>query len=567
MNYEFSPNHNVNEMLNNVVQSITNLAEEQLAHIKRLTRIGESLSSETDLDKIFDMILEEGIEFTRADGATIYKVSEDGKFLEFEILYNATLNIHLGGSRNPQNWTNNIPLFTPEGEPALSNIATSVYHNKSSLAFDDVYEAKGFNICGTIDFDTKSNYRCKSMLTIPLKNHEDEVLGVIQFINAMDEDKNIISFSAEHKTMLSSLASQAAIALSNRKLIQSMESLLNQFVRSIATAIERKSKYSGAHISRVATLTELFADKINLADEHYFGGRRFSDDELKELSMAGWMHDVGKIVTPEFIMDKSTKLETIFDRIEMVSLRFDKLDLFLKLLQTKLSENEFASFVKEHIDATIDPTKTHEFIAESFSFVNRLNAGEEFVAEEDIKHVEQLFTIDFHYDNQHYYLFSESEKANLMITGRGTFTGAEFQIMKDHVAITWEMLSQITFPKKYKNVAFYASQHHEALNGKGYPKGLSAPDLSLQSRIIAVSDVFEALTAADRPYKKPKTLSESLDIITTMVKFGHLDKDLVSYFMDSGLYLEYANRFMKPEYIDEVNIAALKSKYIEEVTK
>ncbi|GAB1468177.1 HD family phosphohydrolase [Candidatus Cloacimonadota bacterium] len=567
MNYDFSPNHDVNEMLNNVVQSITNLAEEQLAHIKRLTRIGESLSSETDLDKIFDMILEEGIEFTLADAATIYKVSEDGKFLEFEILYNATLNIRQGGSRNPTKWANKIPLYTPEGKPSLRNIVTSVYHNKSSLSFDDVYETKDYDICGTIDFDTKSNYRCKSMLTIPLKNHEDEVLGVIQFINAMDEQKNIVSFTAEHKTMLSSLASQAAIALSNRVLIQGMESLLNQFVRSIATAIERKSKYSGAHISRVATLTELFADKINLADEHYFGGRRFTDAELKELSMAGWMHDVGKIVTPEFIMDKSTKLETIFDRIEMVKLRFEKLDLFLRLLKTKLSEDEYASFIKEHIDAEVDPANVHEFITEGLAFVIKLNVGEEFVAEQDIKHVEKLSAIDFQYDNQHYCLFSESEKQNLMITGRGTFTGAEFQIMKDHVAITWEMLSQITFPKKYKNVAFYASQHHEALNGRGYPKGLTATDLSLQSRIIAVADIFEALTAADRPYKKPKTLSESLDIITTMVKIGHLDKDLVSYFMDSGLYLEYANRFMQPEYIDEVNIAALKNKYAEEVTK
>ncbi len=561
MNYDFSPNQNVNRMLNSVVQNITHLAEEQLAHIKRLTRIGESLSSETDLDKIFDMILEEGIEFTLADAATIYKVSEDGLFLEFEILYNATLNIRQGGSRNPTTWASKIPLYTPEGEPSLGYIVTSVFHKKSSLSFDDVYETKDYNICGTIDFDTKSNYRCKSMLTIPLKNHEDEVLGVIQFINAMDTQKNIVSFTDEHKTMLSSLASQAAIALSNRKLIQSLENLLNQFVRSIATAIERKSKYSGDHISRVATLTELFADKINMADEHYFGGRRFNENELKELSMAGWMHDVGKIVTPEFVMDKSTKLETIFDRIEMVQLRFEKLELFLKLLQSKLSITEFDAFVKEHIDAGTDASNVYTFISDALAFTQRLNFGEEFVAEEDLARVEKLSSIDFEYEGQHYFLFTVNEKKNLQIKGRGTFTGEEYQVMKDHVSITWEMLSQLTFPKKFKNVAFYASTHHEALNGKGYPRGLNAEQLPLQSRIIAVADIFEALTAADRPYKKPKSLSESLDIMATMVKIGHLDKDLVDYFMDSGLYLEYANRFMKPEYIDEVNIDALKSKY------
>jgi HD-GYP domain-containing protein (c-di-GMP phosphodiesterase class II) len=361
--------------------------------------------------------------------------------------------------------------------------------------------------------------------------------------------------------MLSSLASQAAIALSNRKLIQSLETLLNQFVRSIATAIERKSKYSGDHISRVATLTELFSDKINQADEKYFGGRRFTEYELKELSMAGWMHDVGKIVTPEYVMDKSTKLETIFDRVEMVKLRFEKLELLLKMLQAKLNEADFDAFVKEHIHADTDAGKVFGFIADSIAFVARLNFGEEFVAEEDLQRVELLSTIDFEYEGQHFYLFTPNEKKNLLIKGRGTFTGEEFQIMKDHVSITWEMLSQLTFPKKFKNVAFYASTHHEALNGKGYPRGIGADELPLQSRIIAVADIFEALTAADRPYKKPKTLSESLDIMATMVKIGHLDKDLVSYFMDSGLYLEYANRFMKPEYIDEVDIEALKSKY------
>lgn len=560
MSYQFSHNQEINNMLNNVVESITHHAEEQLAHIKRLTRIGESLSSETDLDKIFDMILEEGIEFTKADAATIYKVTDDSRFLEFEIVYNATLNSRQGGSLGKVNWPK-IPLFREDGSPQKANIATSVFHDKQSLCFEDVYNAEGFDISGTLNFDKNNNYRCKSMLTIPLKNHEDEVLGVIQFINAMDRDKKIVSFSDEHRTMLSSLASQAAIALSNRKLVQSLEELLYQFMRSIATAIEKKTKYSFDHITRVATLTELFAAKINEADEKYFGGRRFTDNELKELSMAGWMHDVGKIVTPEFIMDKSTKLETIFDRIELVKLRFDKLELLLKCIQSNISEHDFDVFVKEHIDSDINGNQVYDFIADAVAFVDKLNYGEEFVADADIQRVEKLSKIDFDHDGKRYNLFSDDEFKNLMIKGRGTFTGAEYQVMKDHVSITWDMLSQLTFPKKYKNVAFYASTHHEALNGKGYPRGLTADDLPIQSRVIAVADIFEALTASDRPYKKAKKLSESLDIVATMVKIGHLDGNLVSYFLDSGLYLEYANRFMKPEYIDAVDIEALKSKY------
>ena len=560
MNNNFSTNYQINKMLNNVVESITNLAEEQLLHIHSLTRIGESLSSETDLDKIFDMILDEGISFTRADAATIYTVNQDATKLQFEIVYNATLNLRKGGTREPVNWKS-IDLYDENGNPVDNKIVTNVYHHKHSLCFVDVYKAEGYDVSGTIKTDRENNYRCKSMLTIPLKNHEDTVLGVIQFINAMDEEGNIISFTDEHKAMLSSLASQAAIALSNKKLIENLEELLNQFIRSIAGAIERKSKYSSNHITRVALLTEMIANKINDKGEKYFPGRKFSENELKELSMAGWMHDVGKIVTPEAIMDKSTKLETICDRIELVKLRLEKMELLLSCLQTKLNENEFADFIHQHIDSELEPKDFHNYFANITNFLINVNVGKEFVDKADLEKIEKLGKIDFEYEGKHYFIFTEDEKKNMLISGRGTFTPEEMKIMQDHVAITWEMLSKLSFPKKYENVAFYAATHHEALNGKGYPNGYKAENLPLQSRILAVADIFEALTAADRPYKPAKTLSESLTIMGFMVKDGHLDKDLVDFFLDSGLYKEYAERFMKKDYIDDVDIDSIKSKY------
>ena len=560
MNNNFSTNYQINKMLNNVVESITNLAEEQLLHIHSLTRIGESLSSETELDKIFDMILDEGISFTRADAATIYTVNQDATKLQFEIVYNATLNLRKGGTREPVNWKS-IDLYDENGNPVDNKIVTNVYHHKHSLCFVDVYKAEGYDVSGTIKTDRENNYRCKSMLTIPLKNHEDTVLGVIQFINAMDEEGNIISFTDEHKAMLSSLASQAAIALSNKKLIENLEELLNQFIRSIAGAIERKSKYSSNHITRVALLTEMIANKINDMGEKYFPGRKFSENELKELSMAGWMHDVGKIVTPEAIMDKSTKLETIYDRIELVKLRLEKLELLLTWLQTKLNENEFADFIHQHIDSELEPKDFPNYFTNITNFLINVNVGKEFVDKADLEKIEKLGKIDFEYEGKHYFIFTEDEKKNMLISGRGTFTPEEMKIMQDHVAITWEMLSKLSFPKKYENVAFYAATHHEALNGKGYPNGYKAENLPLQSRILAVADIFEALTAADRPYKPAKTLSESLTIMGFMVKDGHLDKDLVDFFLDSGLYKEYAERFMKKDYIDDVDIDSIKSKY------
>lgn len=561
MTYNFSENQEINRMLNQVVNSITDLAESQVMHIRRLTKIGESLSSVTDLHQIFDMILEEAVAFTNADGATIYQVSEDKKYLDFETLFNGTMGLRLGGARGEVGWPS-IPLFDENGNPRLANIVTNVYHLKRSLVFEDVYETTEYDVSGTRKADKDHNYRSKSMLTIPLKNHEDEVLGVIQIINAMDAQKRVIGFTEEHQTMLNSLASQAAIALSNRKLIVDLENLLMQFMRSIATGIEKKSKYSSDHIMRVAQLTDMIAAKLNNADTGHFADLRFSENELKELSMAGWMHDVGKIITPEFIMDKSTKLETIMDRISLVKERFDKLELALELMALQSDPESFTAFLKQNFPPSAGPglTEAKAWLADSYQFIEALNKGNEFVPDGDIARIDEIAGVCFIHNNKEYHLLTGNELANMHIR-RGTLTPEEMKLMSAHVSVTWDMLSQLSFPKKYKNVAFYAATHHEKLNGKGYPRGLTADDLPLQSRIIAVADIFEALTSADRPYKKAKTLSESLRIMAFCVKDGDLDPDLLDFFLDSGLYLDFAQKFMNPLQIDSVDIETLKAMY------
>ncbi len=557
MDYTFSSNKQVNSTLNLVVQSIAELAEEQLRHIKQLTHIGQSLSSETDLDKIFEMILDEGIAFTKSDGATIYRVSDDNNALEFQLVYNATLNMRQGGSHDPIAWPP-VALYDENGNPRKSNIVSAVYHSKQSLWFDDVYKAEGYDISGTLKSDRNSGYRCKAMLTIPLKDHEDTVLGVIQFINPLDDSGEIISFTEEHRTMLSSLSSQAAIALSNRKLIASLEDLLMQFMRSIAGAIEKKSKYSSDHITRVALLTDMIAERINTATEGAFADIHFSENELKEISMAGWMHDIGKIITPEFVMDKSCKLERIMDGFNLVKSRVAHIKTLFKYLSLKMKDTEFQEFA--HKVLACNDQDPIVFLDEATEFIKELNIGGEFVPDDTIARMEALAAIDFEYEGERYFILDETDRKNLSIR-RGTLNSDELKVMRAHVSVTWDMLSQLSFPKKYANVAFYAATHHEALNGSGYPKGLDAPRLPLQSRMIAVADIFEALTAADRPYKTPKTLSESLKIMAFMAKNGHLDKDLVDFFMDSHLYLDFAQDHMREEQIDEVDIPALKSIY------
>jgi len=557
--YNFSENIAINSMLNQVIGCITELAESQVTHIRNLTKIGESLSSETDLNKIFDMIMDEAIHFTNADAATIYVVSEDGRKLAFEIVYTGTLGLRMGGSHGIVNWPA-IELYDPEGKPYLNRIVTSVFHTKKSLSFDDVYETKDYDISGTIKTDKANNYRCKSMLSIPLKNHEDEVLGVLQVINAMDKDGNIISFSEEHSTMLNSLASQAAISLSNRHLIAGLEDLLMQFVRSIGSAIGKKSKYTYDHIDRVANMTDMIASRINECKEGKYADFEFTVAELKELSMAGWLHDVGKITTPEAIMDKSVKLEKIVDRIVVIEQRFEILSILLKLLQNSLSPADFDNLLKTRIDPQLNAESYPAFLDAELKFLKNINVGGEFLPDADFERIERLAKIQIEHEGKTYLLIDENEKRNLQIK-KGTFLPEEMDIMSAHVSVTWDMLSQLTFPKKYRNVAFYAAAHHEKLNGKGYPRGLSAEQLPLQARIIAIADIFEALSSADRPYKKPKNLSECLKIMSFMVKDSHLDADLLDFLLDSGLYLEFAQRFMHKDFIDQINIPALKAIY------
>lgn len=544
-----------------VVEEISKLSDKQTGHIQNLTRIGVALSSVNNLDKIFNLILEEGIAFTNADAATIYKVSDDKKFLDFVLVYTKSLNLKMGGNNDPITWPS-IPLYEKRNRPHLKYIVTNVYHKKRLLCFEDVYEAKDYDISGTKAIDELNKYRSKSMLTIPLKNHEDEVLGVLQIINALDRHGKIIAFNDEHIVMLKSLAAQAAIAMSNRKLINDLENLLMQFMHSIAKGIERKSKYSSNHIIRVASLADMIARQINADVSAKYREIILSENELKELSMAGLMHDVGKIVTPEHVMDKSSKLETVTDRIELVRLRFELFKKSLLLYKQEMGEALILKIARvwypgSNIKSVSDILRQ---IDSDYIFLKDVNSGGEYLSDKALERISQILRIEFDYDGQNWKLLTEDEFDHLTIR-RGTLSAEERKIMNEHVQVTWEMLSELTFPNKYKNVALYAASHHEKLNGKGYPRGLDAKNLPLQSRILAIADICEALTAADRPYKKGNKLSEAIKILVECAKNKEIDSDLLDLMLDSGLYLEFAKQYLRPEQIDNCDIRAIKKIY------
>ncbi len=520
-----------------------NLNQNERSHIESLTQIGIALSAERDINKFFNLILNEAINYTNADAGTIYTISEDHEHLDFKIVCTRSKNIKLGIADTAR-WPS-VDLYDENGKPKNQTFVAYVANSGKPAVIDDVYKQKIFNNSGTKDYDAKSNYHSKSMIAIPLKNHEDDILGVIQLINAMDKNGNITTFTDDHNFMLTSLASQAAIALSNKKLIHDLEDLLYQFIRSIAGAIDRKSRYTGGHITRVAALSEMISNKIN-NDNSHFKDIKFSEDELQEISISAWMHDIGKITTPIYVRDKATKLETINDRIDLVGTRFQLVKSVIKYDMLKNNNKKLGELLDK--------------LDKYWEFVKKTNIGGEFMTDESLELLEEIGKFSYESEGEKYFLLTEDEKRNLGIR-KGTLLPEEINIIREHAEITLQMLKELSFPKKLKRVPKYASSHHEKLNGEGYPLGLDSSQLPIQARLIAVADLYEALTASDRPYKKGKTLSESLKIMAFMAKDNEIDKDLLDLLLDSGLFMDYAKKFLKPEQIDNPDIEKIKSMY------
>ncbi len=525
-------------------------AQYALHLIERLTKIGVALSAERDLAKLLELIIDEARNLTAADGGTLYILSDDGQFLDFAIVQNKTLDVRMGGTGGKINWPP-VRLTDAQNNRNLANVSAYAALTGEVVSIPDVYNAAGFNFEGTREFDARTGYRSKSMLVVPMRNHEQEIIGVLQLLNAKDEGQNeIIAFSRESQMITESFASQAAVALSQNRLIQDLESLLEAFVKTIALAVDEKSPYTGGHIRRVADITMAIADKINKTEEGPYSQVQFSEDQMKELRFAAWLHDLGKITTPEYIVDKATKLETIFDRMELVRARGEII----------IRDHELTHLRKSlEADREINPLPDSEEdyaqkFREDMKFLTDVNTGAILLGREEVARLQEIGARKSVHDGKTESFLTEDELQNLSIY-RGTLTDKERDIINNHAAVTHKLLSQLPFSKKLKNVPDYAACHHEKLNGTGYPWGKKEDEISLQARILALADIFEALTAKDRPYKRANTISEAISILSGMVKAQHIDADLFKLFMNEKVYLDYARREMHPSQIDKTDFS------------
>lgn len=524
----------VKKFLDGLVTEVQQFAENQRILIKKLTEIGTALSAEKNLDRLLEMIVDEACKFTNADAGALYILSDDDSELNFAIVQNNSLGLRMGGAGGEITWPA-IKLKDAAGRVNIANVSAYVAVTGEPVNIADVYHAGEFNFEGTKKFDSRTGYRSRSMLVVPLRNHENDVIGVLQLLNALEPATGkIISFPPEYEDMVLSLASQAAIALSNNRLIFDLENLLESFVRTIATAIDEKSPYTGGHVRRVAQLTMTMARKINNVRYGKFAGTQLSDDQLRELRIAAWLHDVGKITTPEYVIDKATKLEAVHDRIHDVKTRMEliKKDYLAKIIKNA-HDVKIASKIEE-----LD--KDYEFLVEA-------NSGSEFLDDDKIARIKEIAKRQWNNNGQSNPLLSDEEVYHLCIRS-GTLTQEERSIVNNHVLVTQKILSHLPFPKKMRHVADYAAAHHEKLDGTGYPLGLKGDQLSLQSRIIAIADIFEALTAKDRPYKKGKSVTEALEIMGRMARNKHIDAELYELFVQEKIYEEYARNNSVPHH-------------------
>lgn len=537
----------------------------QLYHLGKYAEIGMALSGEENVDRLLEMIVHEAREITDADAGTLYLVNAERTHLDFAILHNDTMKTRMGGTSGVPVKLPPVPLHV-DGAPNHANVSSYVALSGDIINIADVYESEEFDFTGPRKYDQATGYRSKSMLVIPLRNHENDVIGVLQLLNAQDVTRGgaVGEFADDRVSLVASLASQAAAALTKTRLIQDLKDLFYAFIKSIANAIEEKSPYTGGHINRVVDITMMIARRINDMDEGPFADVHFNEDELEELKLASWLHDIGKITTPEWVVDKASKLQTIYDRVDLVQQRFD---LAAQTLRTRSLERKVALLeggapaqaLRDEDQTLAEALRTLE---EDRAFAIGCNEPGEFMSDERRARVRAIGERTFELNGQPRRLLTEDEVANLCIR-KGTLTDTERAIIENHARVTGRMLSELPFPKKLARVPQYAAGHHEKLDGSGYPDGLDEKTLPLQARIMAVADIFEALTAQDRPYKKPMPLSQAVKILGFMKKDRHIDPDVHDLFLSSKLFLKYAEQELAPAQFDAVTVnPALKGRRV-----
>lgn len=509
--------------------------------LEKLVGLIYALSAERRLPRLYEQIIEAAQEFTHADGGTLYTLQgrEAEQCLHFEVMRTTSLGIRQGGDSGKPIQLAPIPLWLKNGVQNHSNVCAHVWHEGRLVNIADVREVQEFDFSGARAFDDAMGYRTASLLTLPLKNHAGDIIGVLQLINARDPSSGkTVAFDPSVEPLVMALASSAAVTLDKQQLLEGHKELLDAFIQVIAQAIDAKSAHTSAHCQRVPVLTELLAQAACEARDGPLKDFHLDDEEWYELRVAAWLHDCGKLATPDSLLDKSSKLHALSDRIETVRTRF----------AARMAQERLKAIEQGLDEQTLQ--KRLAALQKDCEFLEQANQGGEFMAPSDQERVHRIAAgtwID--HEGREQRLLSTEEAAMLCIA-RGTLSAEERLRINQHIDVTIQMLESLPFPKTLARVPEYAGGHHEKIDGSGFPKGLTGEQMSWPARMMAIADIFEALTARDRPYKAPMPISQALSILQDMRDRNHIDAELYSLFLEARVWEKYARQYLLPEQLD-----------------
>jgi len=510
--------------------------------IDQLNQIGIALSTERDMKSLLDLILRKSREITDSDAGSLYLIEEDDqgkKCLRFKITQNDSLEVPF------EEFT--LPIDA-------SSIAGYVALTAEEVHLEDVYQTPPTALFSfSPKFDQESGYRTKSMLAVPMTNPHGEITGVVQLINCKRDPRLrldrqtvhecVTSFPEERRASVRSLASQAAVAIENNRLYESIQTLFEGFVKASVIAIEARDPTTSGHSFRVADLTVGLAKAVDRDDSPAFRDVRLSRSELKEIRYASLLHDFGKLGVREAVLVKAKKLYP--RQIDLLKQRFD---FARKAVQQEHSERKLAYLLENGKEEFL--ARKAELQQELEQRLRELDGLLDFVlkcneptilAEGNFQRLTELATAQFRDAEGRPRPLLTAEEVNLLAIPKGTLDETERTQIESHVIHSLNFLSQIPWTKEIKNIPAIVAAHHEKLNGEGYPYRLTAANIPFQSKMMTISDIYDALSAADRPYKNAVPLDRALDILAHEAKHGLVDAELFRLFREAEIFKLTAN--------------------------
>ena len=472
----------------------------------KILEVGILLAAERDYDELLSKIVDCAMELTRSDGGTLY-LYEDEK-LKFCITKNISMGVNRKGTEGEQ--------YPPVDMDEKKICAYAAIHRKL-LNIEDAYSCEEFDFSGPREYDKLTGYRTKSMLVFPLVSHEDKLIGVVQLINAQDAEGNVIPFEKECEKIVESLGSQAAVAVSNMKFVREIEQLMISITQVFTDAIDTRIPYNFYHSRNVYLYVRMLVDYINRQHAEGKVPFHYSAEERDELLMAALMHDIGKLVIPNEIIDKTTRLG---EKLPLVMEHFQHLTALYHIdyLEGRISKSQWIQEKNNLVDAQ-----------QRIEEINRKPG----LTDEDVDYVKALAARKYTGVNGSKIPFLSLHEEECLTVRKGNLTKEERSIISSHVEYTEKYLSKMNFGERYPHIIQWAGAHHELMDGSGYPRGLKGDEIPFEARILAVVDVFEALTSSDRPYKKSMEESKALSVLDDMASHGKMDKNILELFKEA----------------------------------